>query len=232
MAANPTTISCQYEPGYNIDGYLFRVSDGKVYEGGTGGDSDWSTWADADVIKYAMAYTDKGGGEYTLTFPTTNVGDGVEYDVIQRERIGASAATTDPVLGSDKFNAADISGLAADVYPAGYLGNYLRDAVVYFLWRTPIAPSANGTIKVYKNDGTSEVTIPTGITDTRDFDSKTGVHQCVIDTDHVLNSFYAKECDYSVVLSGATVAGKTVNAVLATFAIEQRDEGRQFFKNG
>lgn len=116
------------------------------------------------------------------------------------------------------------------IVPAGYIGDYIEDDIVYFLWRTTSVPSADGTILVYKNDGTGEVTTPMGIVDTRNFDSKTGVHLCSINLS--ANSFYAKERDYSVVLNGATIDGETVNAVIATFSIEQRYAGREFLKNG
>lgn len=122
-----------------------------------------------------------------------------------------------------------ISG-ASGVVGAGYAGDYKDNGVVYFLWHTAIVPSTEGTIKVYKNDGTTEVTIPTGITDTRDFDSKTGVHLCSVNL--VANPFYINEKDYLVVLSGAVIDAVTVNALIATFSIKNRYQGREFEKQG
>lgn len=114
------------------------------------------------------------------------------------------------------------------VESAGYLGDYVEDGKVYFLWRSSVTFSTAGTIRVYKEDGTVEVTSPTGITDTRDFDSVTGVHLCIIDLN--ANSFYAREKDYCVMLNGAVIGGQTIHAVIATFSIEKREVGREFRK--
>jgi hypothetical protein len=114
----------------------------------------------------------------------------------------------------------------------GNLGDFKGDATVYFIWRTidqggaAVNPSTAGTVKVYKNDGTGEVSGTTGITDTRGFDSLTGIHLCAIDL--TANSFYAKERDYSVVLTGATIDSQSVTAVIATFSIEKRYSEPQF----
>ena len=105
-----------------------------------------------------------------------------------------------------------------------YLGNYKEDATVYFLWHSTdgsgasITRATDGTISVYKDNGVAQST--SGITDTEDFDSLTGVHACTIDLSS--HTFYAIGADYSVVLSAATIDGQTVNAVLAHFSIENR----------
>ncbi|MBA7545488.1 hypothetical protein ES705_37857 [subsurface metagenome] len=83
-------------------------------------------------------------------------------------------------------------------------------------------------IRVYKDDDITEVTAPTGITDTEDFDGLTGVHNCKIDLS--ANAFYATGHDYSVVLAGAQIDGELVNAVLATFSVENRFAGSTLFK--
>lgn len=105
-----------------------------------------------------------------------------------------------------------------------YLGDYKEDDTVHFLWSTngsdgeSITRSTNGTVSVYKDNGTSQSTA--GVTDTEDFDSLTGIHACTIDLS--ADAFYAVGADYAVVLSAATIDGKTVNAVLAHFSIENR----------
>lgn len=112
-----------------------------------------------------------------------------------------------------------------------YLGDYKEDDTVYFCWSTndkngaAITRATNGTIKVYKDDGTTESTA--GITDTEDFDSVTGVHNCKI---VLTDAFYTVGHDYSVVLVGAVIDGETVNVVLATFSIENRFAGSSLFK--
>ena len=114
-----------------------------------------------------------------------------------------------------------------------YLGDYKVDSILYFCWDTndkngaSITRATDGTIKVYKDDGTVESTA--GITDSEDFDSLVGVHNCRIDLS--ADTFYAKGHDYSVVLAGATIDGKTVNAVLAAFSIENRFAGSSLFQN-
>ena len=113
-----------------------------------------------------------------------------------------------------------------------YLGDYKEDSTVYFCWDTfaksggSITRATDGTIKVYKDDGTTEGTA--GITDTEDFDSLTGVHNCKIDLSD--DTFYAKGHDYSVVLVGAVIDGETINAVLAIFSIENRFAGSTLFQ--
>jgi hypothetical protein len=113
-----------------------------------------------------------------------------------------------------------------------YLGDYKEDDVVYFCWSTndkdgaSITRATDGSIKVYKDDGTAESTA--GITDTEDFDSITGIHNCKIDLS--ADAFYATGHDYSVVLVGAVIDGEIVNAVLTTFSIENRFAGNVLFE--
>jgi len=104
-----------------------------------------------------------------------------------------------------------------------YLGNRTEDSIIDFMWSSngadgaSITRSTNGTISVYKGNSTTQTT--TGVTDTEDFDSLTGIHHCRIDTS--ADAFYEVGYDYMVVLSAATIDSKTVNAVLAVFSIEK-----------
>lgn len=104
-----------------------------------------------------------------------------------------------------------------------YLGDYASGETVHFMWSTNAADGSsvtratNGTVSVYKDDNTTQTT--TGVTDGEDFDSLTGIHHCKIATS---DGFYTTGTDYTVVLSGATIDGKTVNAVLAHFSIQNR----------
>ena len=106
-----------------------------------------------------------------------------------------------------------------------YLGDYLEDTqYLDFKWDTNDASGASitravdGTISVYK--GNSDAQSVAGVTDTEDFDGLTGIHHLRIDL--AADAFYEVGYDYSVVLSAATIDGETVNAVLATFSIENR----------
>jgi hypothetical protein len=104
-----------------------------------------------------------------------------------------------------------------------YLGDFAASATVDFMWSSngadgaSITRATNGTISVYKGNSATQTT--TGVTDTEDFDGLTGVHHCRIAT---TDAFYATGNNYTVVLSGATIDGKTVNAVLAHFSIQNR----------
>jgi hypothetical protein len=105
-----------------------------------------------------------------------------------------------------------------------YLGDYNEDDTLYFLWNSndsdgaSITRSTDGTISVYKDNGTTQSTA--GVTDAEDFDGLTGVHAVTIDLS--ADAFYATGADYAVVLSAATIDTQTVNAVLAHFSIENR----------
>jgi len=104
------------------------------------------------------------------------------------------------------------------------LGDRTEDSIIYFMWSTnaadgsSITRTTDGTISVYKNDDVTQSVA--GITDTEDFDSLTGIHLCKIDTS--ADAFYAAAEDYTIIISGATIDGKSVNAVLAVFSIENR----------
>lgn len=102
-----------------------------------------------------------------------------------------------------------------------------------FLWNSngqdgaSITRSTNGTIRIYKNASTTERSSSAGITDTEDFDTLTGVHQVVIDlSDNTDAGFYAAGNDFFVVLAGAVIDTKTVNAVLAQFSIGKKSENK------
>ncbi len=108
---------------------------------------------------------------------------------------------------------------------ATYLGDFVEDSALHFMWSTndalgaSITRSGDGTIHVYKdNAGGTEVT--TGITNVEDFDSLTGIHSCTIDLSSA--AFYAVGANYTVVLKASTIDGQSVNAVLAHFSIENR----------
>lgn len=109
------------------------------------------------------------------------------------------------------------------------LGDFVAVATLRFMWNTngqdgaSITRGTNGSIRIYKNNSTTERTSSSGITDTEDFDSLTGVHQCSIDlSDNADSGFYAAGNNYFVVLAGAVIDTKTVNVCLAQFSIENR----------
>jgi hypothetical protein len=113
------------------------------------------------------------------------------------------------------------------------LGDFLSGSIVRFMWNSNNASGAsitratNGTIRIYKDDSTTERSSSAGITDTEDFDTLTGVHHCKIDlSDNTDAGFYTAGSDYFVVLAGATIDGQTVNACIAQFSIEKKSENK------
>lgn len=114
-----------------------------------------------------------------------------------------------------------------------YLSDYAPGAVVRFMWPSfaqdgaSITRGTNGTIRIYKDGSTTELTTGGVITDTEDFDTLTGVHFCAIDTS-VDATFFAAGSDFHVVLAGAVIDTKTVNVPLAHFSLRNRNSAAQF----
>ena len=144
------------------------------------------------------------------------------------------------VVGQGQYKPEMGSVLAGQggITPAGYVGNYQHGKTVYFPWTTNKVPTTPGTIKVYKQDGTGEVTSQTGITDTRHFDSdnppdglgaNSNVHICSINLS--VNTFYAPKNDYEVILEGVEIDGETFNTVIASFSIEKRHAIPDFIRD-
>lgn len=115
-----------------------------------------------------------------------------------------------------------------------YLGDFPTSAMIDFNWSSNASDGAsvtratNGTVSVYKANGTTQST--SGVTDTEDFDGLTGIHHCRIDTS-ADGTFYAAGGEFSVVLSAATIDGETVNAVLGHFSIERSGGALALLKN-
>lgn len=107
---------------------------------------------------------------------------------------------------------------------APYEGDIAEDATIAFGWSTndvdgsSITRATDGTIKVRRLDDGTDAT-GTSVTDSEDTPD-TGLHECIIDTSD--NANYTVGDDYTVWLDGAVIGEATVNAVLATFSIENR----------
>lgn len=115
---------------------------------------------------------------------------------------------------------------------SNYLGDFATGATVRLGWNTAGADGASitrgtdGSIRIYKDGGTTQRTSSVGITDSEDFDSLTGVHHVAIDlSDNTDAGFYAAGHDYLVVIQGAGIDGKTVNAAIGAFSIQNRYGG-------
>src|SRR5688500_12763469 len=87
-----------------------------------------------------------------------------------------------------------------------YLGDFPDDAIVDFAFNTRNAALApvtlvGGTVAVYKDNGTTEITV--GITLTTDFDNRTGLHHVRVDMS--ASALYSTQANYRAVLTAGTV---------------------------
>ena len=217
-----------------FDAYVSLLSNKYIYDVGDDSLEPVGTWNDAraDECNIAMAAT---GNVHYADFPSS-LGAGI-YHVLVKERAGANAVIADHERGqgimywdgSAEINPFTLDANVGIVIPAGYIGDYREEDTVYLFWRTNVALGTAGTIIVYKDDNTGEATAPTGITDTRNYDSKTGIHLVTIDLSASI--FYTRETDYIVALSGAASGSKTINTVVGSFSVENRYQGLKFSKH-
>ncbi len=112
-----------------------------------------------------------------------------------------------------------------------YVGDFLAGSTVKAFWNTngangaSITRSGNGTLKIYSGTSLTERASLNGVTQVEDFDGITGVHTVSIDTsDNTDLGFYAVGNDYTLVYTGMTIDGVTVNAAIATFSLQNRNE--------
>jgi hypothetical protein len=105
-----------------------------------------------------------------------------------------------------------------------YLGDFKTGSTHYLNFSTNDKSGGKttytgGSVKVFKDDVNAGVT--TGVTVAKDFSNPAmiGVHNIKL---VLTDTFYAAGHDYAVMLTEATIDGETVNAVVATFSIENR----------
>jgi hypothetical protein len=221
----------EYEVAYNSETAVVRA---QVYRNGvkqeTGGAVTLTKISAADYDTFIYR-GDKVAG-FTLTS-----GDEIVYYV--------DASPRPLVIGSETFEprtTPDLSGLIdpAMVTPALYQGDFLQNEEVCFHWNITqgLDVYAAGTIVVYKDGNETQMDpgVGSGITDTREFDDgseqlETGAVN-LVKIDLSENTWYEPKANYTVVLMGAVIAGDSVDAVLATFSIENRNQGKQFRRDG
>jgi len=108
---------------------------------------------------------------------------------------------------------------------SAYLGDFRSAKVVRKMFNTnavageSITMATDGTISAYKDGGTTQSTA--GITFTENFDGLTGVHLVAVDTS-ADGTFYSAGSDFEIVLSGATIDTKAINATLFSFSLQNR----------
>jgi len=109
-----------------------------------------------------------------------------------------------------------------------YLGDFLEDATIPFLWSTNDAAggsvdrATDGTIKVERDDGTD--CTGTSITDSEG-DPDTGLHRGSCDSSD--NANFATNHFYFIWVDGAVIDGEPVNGYLACFSIEYAGLNKQ-----
>lgn len=147
--------------------------------------------------------------DYTGATKTVTLSAGVSFTAAATDNISFFPPTT--------INTPALTGVGT------YIGDILVGVTLRKMWNSnalaSITRGTNGTISVYKNNTTTQSTM--GVTDVEDFDGLTGVHLIEVDTS-ADSSFYQVDNSYEVVLAGATIDGKTINATLFSFTIAQR----------
>lgn len=120
--------------------------------------------------------------------------------------------------------------------PVTYYGDYPVNGTVEIPWNTngqdgaSITRATDGTLKIFKGHSTTERSSLNGVTQVEDFGSLTGVHWITIDlSDDTDAGFYEPGADYTLVYSGMTIDGKTVNAAIAVFSIGRTGVGSVFY---
>lgn len=88
-----------------------KESDGTVWNG-----SSFETWVDGSVATYDIALTSQGGDYYAADFPSSITAG--QYRVFYYEQIGASPATTDPLLDNESlyWNGSTVSSSPSSDY--------------------------------------------------------------------------------------------------------------------
>jgi len=194
-------------------------------------------WLKGKTLTADVFQPDGSEREFNISPLAEHVGTDVslytgDCATIQAGDVIAISDSNNRLIGGGEYKQLVLGvGAASAIEPAGYVGDYKKDEVVTFSWHTNVSLSSNGTIKVYKKDSNDEVTVPTGITDDRDFDSKTGAHRCSINL-AANKSYYTKDRDYLVILAGAAVYGVVANAIIGIFSIENRWVNEQFHYGG
>jgi hypothetical protein len=84
-----------------------------------------------------------------------------------------------------------------------------------------IAPSSAGTLRIYKGSGSTPRSSSAGITHTLTHRA-TGVNHITIDTTNDTDAgFYQGESEYSIVLEGIVIHGRSLNLPVALFSIDR-----------
>lgn len=108
---------------------------------------------------------------------------------------------------------------------ADYLGDFALGQHIDLFWNSynslgaPVTRSSVGTIMIYKDNQTTENSV--GITDTANFDSRTGLHLCRISSGS--SAFFVAGSSYAVYVSGDTIDGQFFGGCIGQFSIGHRN---------
>lgn len=121
---------------------------------------------------------------------------------------------------------------AVEITPAGDIGSVNPNTTVTLLFSTAgslgqsLDPSADGTVRIYKDDSATQRSSASGIDYTAPFDSIAGQHQIVIDlSDNTDASFYAIGSRYHVWINGMTLGSQTKHEYIGSFNIVTKTVG-------
>lgn len=114
-----------------------------------------------------------------------------------------------------------------------YYGDYRLGKTIYIPFNTfdsndpqasvTVTNLANTDVHIHRDDNTTQRNNAAGVTVNINFDSITGNHLIVIDTnDDTVQGFWQTGHDYEVRLEGITVDAATLNIWIASFSIENR----------
>lgn len=163
---------------------------------------------------YDISLVDKSGDYYVGDFDA-DITDAALYDVLLL--VGGVFAG---IQGLDWNGSSRDESTKQLAQGRGYIGDYKANGIVNFTWESGQVSASGGTVRVYKNNGTTEIAVPTGVTETLNFDSVTGQNRVEIDLN--VNPSYTKKSDYSVVRKDVTIFGQVLTLTIAEFSIENR----------
>ena len=90
-----------FPSGNNLDAYVFKKTDDKVFDQADGGDT-FEAWVDGNVLNYDIPMTDQSGDYYTVDFPSVITTAGI-YRIVIALRAGGSAAVGDKRIAQGEF---------------------------------------------------------------------------------------------------------------------------------
>lgn len=174
-------------------------------------------WKTGETLDYEV-YDIGGSGQIVAAtqIPETSLLGFYSVDddnVLPGHKIVITVNATGDVIGGG------VAEETAIVTPAGYVGDFEINDVVYFLFKTnrTISNAGNG-LRVFKNNETSPL-----ITAQATLDINVGSETLVHSVSVILGKVnYELETDYTVVLSGAKIGGDVITAIVGSFSIQNR----------